>query len=101
VFSGLDSWTPEGTVAPPKNPVLRGLRTVGGYVGFAPSGDQDFIKRVIGVPGDHVVCCDASGRLRINGKPLNEPYLKPGSKNQDLPFDITVPAGRLWVEGDN
>jgi len=67
--------------------------------------ETDFIKRVIGVGGDHLVCCDPQHRLEINGHPLDEPYL-----NQDggagLPsspdaFDITVPAGRLWVMGDN
>ncbi|GGQ58127.1 signal peptidase I [Couchioplanes azureus] len=67
---------------------------------------EDFIKRIIGVPGDHVVCCDAQQRLVINGHPLDEPYIyKDGSGNQDPaadePFDITVPAGRLWVMGDH
>jgi signal peptidase I len=68
-----------------------------------PQG-EDFIKRVIGVGGDHVVCCDHSGgkeRLVINGKPLDEPYLFPGNKPADQEFDITVPQGRLWVMGDH
>jgi signal peptidase I len=101
VFSGVDSWTPESTVTPPHNPVLRELRSVGSYLGFAPSGETDFIKRVIGVPGDRVVCCDTQGRITVNGKVLNENYLFPGSDNRTLPFDITVPPGRLWVEGDH
>jgi signal peptidase I len=101
VFSGVDSWTPESQVTPPHNPVLRELRTAAGYLGFAPSGEQDFIKRVIGVPGDRVTCCDTQGRIQVNGKPLDENYLFPGSNNRTLPFDITVPAGRLWVEGDH
>jgi signal peptidase I len=101
VFSGVDSWTPEGSVTTSHNPVLRDLSKVGSYLGFAPSGEQDFIKRVIGVPGDHVVCCNAQGRITVNGHPLIENYLYPGSDNRTLPFDITVPAGHLWVEGDH
>jgi len=101
VFSGVDSWTPEGSISQPHNPVLRGLRKVGSYLGFAPSGETDFIKRVVGIPGDHVVCCDTQGRLIINGTAMRESYLYPGSDNRTLPFDVTVPPGRLWVEGDH
>jgi signal peptidase I len=101
VFSGVDSWSPEGSVTPPHNPVLRTLSKVGSYLGFAPSGEQDFIKRVIGVPGDHVICCDPQGRITVNGHPLVENYLYPGSDNRTLPFNITVPPGHLWVEGDH
>jgi signal peptidase I len=101
VFSGVDSWTPEGSISQPHNPVLRGLRKVGSYLGFAPSGETDFIKRVVGVPGDHIVCCDNQGRLIINGTAMRESYLYPGSDNRTLPFDVTVPPGRLWVEGDH
>ncbi|MFG3696450.1 signal peptidase I [Micromonospora sp. NPDC047620] len=64
-----------------------------------PDG-EDFIKRVIGVGGDHVVCCDPQERLVINGKPLDEPYIYPGDKTAEE-FDITVPKGRLWVMGDH
>jgi len=64
-------------------------------------GEQDFVKRVIGLPGDHVVCCDDRGRLTLNGKAVDEPYLMPGDDPSDLEFDITVPAGRLWVMGDH
>ncbi|WP_431935101.1 signal peptidase I [Micromonospora sp. RP3T] len=68
-----------------------------------PDG-EDFIKRVIGVGGDHVVCCDRTGgqeRLVINGKPIDEPFVFPGNKVADQDFDITVPKGRLWVMGDH
>lgn len=69
-----------------------------------PDG-EDFIKRVIGVGGDHVVCCDAQDRLTINGRSLDEPYIYSANGQQDKPadqeFDITVPAGRLWVMGDH
>lgn len=101
VFSGVDSWTPEGSVTQPSNPVLREFSKVGSYLGFAPSGEQDFIKRVIGIPGDHVVCCNVQGQITVNGVALKEHYLYPGSDNRTLPFDIVVPPGRLWVEGDH
>ncbi|MFG3557993.1 signal peptidase I [Micromonospora sp. NPDC047557] len=69
-----------------------------------PDG-EDFIKRVIGVGGDHVVCCDAQERLMINGKSLDEPYIFSIDGVRDKPadqeFDITVPKGRLWVMGDH
>ncbi len=69
-----------------------------------PDG-EDFIKRVIGIPGDHVVCCDPQERLMINGKSLDEPYIFSMDGIRDKPadqeFDITVPEGRLWVMGDH
>jgi signal peptidase I len=69
-----------------------------------PDG-EDFIKRVIGVPGDHVVCCDPEERLMINGRSLDEPYIFSMDGIRDKPadqeFDITVPEGRLWVMGDH
>ncbi|HEY1485959.1 MAG TPA: signal peptidase I, partial [Micromonosporaceae bacterium] len=65
--------------------------------------EKVFIKRVIGTPGDHVVCC-VNGRITINGVALVEPYLnhdQPESQAAQFTFDIVVPPGRLWVEGDN
>ncbi|MGH8888596.1 MAG: signal peptidase I [Acidothermaceae bacterium] len=110
VFNGEDSWTPEATTSTPSNPVARAFHDVGGFLGFAPSGEKDFIKRVIGIPGDHVVCCDSKGRITVNGKALDESYLSAGvpvatptttKVNSARPFDIVVPAGRVWVEGDH
>jgi signal peptidase I len=69
-----------------------------------PAG-EDFIKRVIGVGGDRVVCCDDQERLMINGTPLDEPYIFSFDGQRDKPadqeFDVQVPKGRLWVMGDH
>ncbi len=66
------------------------------------TGETDYVKRVIGLPGDHVVCCDDRGRLTVNGEPLRErSYLHPGDDPSELRFDIEVPDGRLWLMGDH
>ncbi|RJL21787.1 signal peptidase I [Bailinhaonella thermotolerans] len=67
---------------------------------FGPD-DKDFIKRVIAVGGDTVECCDARGRLMVNGRPLTEPYIQPGNRPSATPFRAVVPPGRLWVMGDH
>jgi signal peptidase I len=67
----------------------------------APANEKDFIKRTIGVPGDHVVCCDAAGQVTVNGHGLTEPYLFPGNSASTIRFDLTVPAGRVFVLGDH
>ena len=68
--------------------------------------EEDFIKRVIGVGGDHVVCCDDQDRIIVNGHPLDEPYLYRNGNGESDPasedeFDIRVPDGRLWLMGDH
>ncbi|MFG1678337.1 signal peptidase I [Micromonospora sp. NPDC049282] len=73
---------------------------------WSTSEGEDFIKRVLGVGGDHITCCDAQGRIMVNGKPLDEPYVYTDASGiQDKPadqdFDVTIPAGRLWVMGDH
>jgi signal peptidase I len=101
VFDGLDSFTPEFTAAEPTNPVAKAGQALGSVLGITPPDERDFIKRVVGVAGDRVRCCDAEGRLIVNGHPIDEPYLHPGDAPSRTEFDIVVPPGRLWVMGDH
>jgi signal peptidase I len=72
------------------------------FVGLLPDpADEHLIKRVIGVGGDRVVCCDTDDRLTVNGAPIEEPYVYPGDAASTLRFDITVPPGAVWVMGDH
>ncbi|MDO5061094.1 MAG: signal peptidase I [Actinomycetaceae bacterium] len=72
------------------------------FLGLRPESSEQFlVKRVIGTPGDNVICCNSLDQLLVNGKPISEPYLAEGSYNSLQPFNITVPAGKLWVMGDN
>ncbi|MEV8632813.1 signal peptidase I [Streptosporangium sp. NPDC051023] len=101
VFSGVDSWDGEVQFEEPSNPVTGFFRWVGTAFGVVP-GEKDYIKRVIGVPGDTVKCCDAKGRITVNGVPLDEKgYLYPGDVPARDPFEAKVPPGRLWVMGDH
>jgi signal peptidase I len=110
VFNGDGSWEPEPTSGTPSSdPVVRLydatldplFHSIAGLFGTAP-GQEDFIKRVIGVPGDHVACCNASGDVTVNGVALHEQsYLYPGNPPSMQRFSITVPPGRLWVMGDH
>jgi len=102
VFDGADSFTPEGDVAPaPTGLGPRLVRGLASLVGLAPPNETDFVKRVIGTPGDRVACCDPQGRVTVNGVPLDEPYVHPGDAPSTTEFDVVVPEGRLWVMGDH
>ena len=103
VFHDPGGWL-EGVATPTSdNAVVRGIKDVFTFVGLLPQSDEhDLIKRVIGVPGDDVACCDARGRVTVNGVPLNETgYLFPGAAPSTIKFNVKVPAGRIWVMGDN
>ena len=100
VFSGQDSWGPDAP-PPSSNPVVRVFDDV--LSGLGLHSDQTYyIKRVIGLPGDKVACCDAQGRVTVNGVALNEnSYLYPGNPPSTFRFSAVVPAGHVWVMGDH
>jgi signal peptidase I len=114
VFNGDGSWNPNPVQTPPAHdPLVRAydatfrplFRSIAGLFG-TPLDQTDYIKRVIGVPGDHVVCNRACARdhgpVTVNGVALHESsYLYPGAAPSQLRFNIVVPPGRLWVMGDN
>ncbi len=112
VFRGTDNWAPEAGTEPVNNTFLAKLgRTLGDLVGISQPGEKDFIKRVIGLPGDIVECCDAQGRVMVNGQPLDEPYVSENSPLEGRAgpghcgpraFDkVHVAPGNLWVMGDH
>jgi signal peptidase I len=116
VFNGAGTWDASPTEQPVSpNPLgrlyddtLRRLfSSISGLFG-TPLGQVDYVKRVIGVPGDHVRCCNAQGLITVNGVPLHEqsylyPGNVPGSHPAGIPgnFNVTVPPGYLWVLGDH
>ncbi len=110
VFNGTGSWNlPVPGAKASSNPVVRGyddtlgalFHSIAGLFGEVPN-QIDYIKRVIGVPGDHVVCCNSRGQITVNGVALSEKsYLHPHVRPSAGRFNIVVPPGRLWVMGDN
>lgn len=111
VFGHGATWA-DATLDEP-DPVADALRHVGDVLGTGPSHRSHTVKRVIGLPGEKVSCCDTRGRLLVDGKPLDEPYVKnnlpmaTGSEcDSSTPSarcfaEITVPAGSYLVLGDN
>jgi signal peptidase I len=98
VFDGTGSFVRE---EPAVDPVTGALRWAGAALGLAEPAETDFVKRVVGVGGDRVVCCDKRGRIQVNGTSVEEPYLYPGNPPSKVPFDIVVPEGTLWMLGDH
>lgn len=97
VFLDPGDWL-EGAPVPELNTLERVLT----WIGLLPeNAGQHLVKRVIGLPGDHVVCCDEDGRITVNDVPIEETYVIDGVEPSLKPFDVIVPEGHLWVLGDN
>jgi signal peptidase I len=112
VFRGTDNWAPEPTGEPVSNAFGAKLgRTIGDLVGVSRPGERDFIKRVIGLPGDKVACCDEQGRITVNGEPVDEPYIFEDSPLEAPPnprqctsrrfAEVTIGEGEMFVMGDH
>ncbi len=111
VFRGTDNWVPEVTEPVSQTFGAKLGRTVGDLVGVSRPGERDFIKRVIGLPGDKIACCDEQGRITVNGVPVDEPYVEENSPLDAPPnpkqctsrrfAEVTVPAGQMFVMGDH
>jgi len=106
VFKDPGGWLVGQSAAAQPNAVVGAIDWVLSIVGLsAPDSNNHLIKRVIGLPGDTVTCCNAFGQMSVNGIPLNEkPYvnLSPGvTKVSGNDFSVTVPKNSLWVMGDN
>lgn len=101
VFNGTGlRFQPEVFVPPPRNAFDSARRKITGAIGLGAPGERDFIKRVVGVEGDVIQCCDPQGRVTVNGVAIDEPYLFENDPPQ--PFGpVTVPKGHVFVMGDH
>jgi signal peptidase I len=101
VFSDPDKWLGEAPMSESSsisNKLKSGLITVGV---LPDPAKQYLIKRVIGVGGDNVTCCDSSGKVQVNGVSITEPYIYPGDKPSEMKFNVDIPKGFIWVMGDH
>ncbi len=103
VFKDPGGWLKDEQVTSADDPVVvKQIKEFMTFIGLLPSADeQDLIKRVVGVGGDTVKCCDKQGHVTVNGTPLNEPYLHPGDAPSQFKFEVKVPDGRIFVLGDH
>ncbi|MFY1695170.1 signal peptidase I [Solwaraspora sp. WMMA2101] len=112
VFRGTNNWVPENVEDPNLGFTAKLGRTIGDLIGLGRPGEKDFIKRVIGVPGDRIRCCDDQGRLTVNGQPLDESAYVLEDSPLDVPpnpgecrsrqfGEIVVEPGHLFVMGDH
>jgi len=106
VFQDPGGWLPAAPQTPARQPLVEAIDWVLTLVGISATDSQDhLVKRIIGMPGDHVVCCNALGHITVNGAPIDEltylnlPEGDTAASNTD--FDVTVPEGAIWVMGDN
>lgn len=101
VFRDPNNWLPE-IVDYGTNKYVSKVKSALVAVGVLPNpAKQYLVKRVIGVAGDHIVCCTKNDKLSINGVEVTEPYIYAGNKPSEMSFDVTVPAGKIWVMGDH
>jgi len=101
VFRDPDNWLPEPYAAD-RNKYLGMVKDAFVAVGVLPNpAKQYLVKRVIGVAGDKVECCSKDKKLMINGTEIDEPYIYAGNLASESNFNVTVPAGKLWVMGDH
>ena len=101
VFKDPDNWL-GAPPAPTGSAITRDLKRALVDVGVLPDpATQYLVKRVIGVGGDTVLCCDTKGHLVVNGIAVNEPYIFAGNTPSDMKFNVTVPKGYIWVMGDH
>jgi len=101
VFRDPDDWLPE-IIDYDTNKYVSKAKSALVAVGVLPNpAKQYLVKRVVGVEGDHIVCCTKAGNLTINDVEVTEPYIYAGNKPSEMKFDVTVPEGKLWVMGDH
>ncbi|MFT4281365.1 signal peptidase I [Microbacterium sp.] len=105
VFRDPGGWLPTEPT-PARSVLVEAVDWLLSVVGIsAPDSKDHLIKRIIGVPGDHVVCCNAMGQVTVNGVPIDESSYLNLAEGQSAPnvvsYDVTVPEGSLWVLGDN
>ncbi len=101
VFGDPDNWLGNSSQSEDSGigaVVKTGLITVGV---LPDPAKQYLIKRVIGVGGDKVVCCDKAGKIQVNGVSITEPYIFAGDKPSDMQFNVEIPKGFIWVMGDH
>ena len=104
VFKDPGGWLPANTDAniTPQTPLAQaGEWFLSAFGLAAPDSSQHLVKRTIGLPGDHIVCCSANGHLTINGVVINEVDLDKGVEPSSMKFNVVVPAHKLWMMGDN
>ena len=101
VFRDPNNWLPE-IVDYNTNKYVAKAKSALVAVGVLPNpAKQYLVKRVIGVAGDHIVCCTKDEKLSVNGIEVTEPYIYAGNKPSEMKFDVTVPVGKIWVMGDH
>lgn len=72
------------------------------FLGLMPDTSAHYVvKRVVGLGGDEVECCDEQGRLMVNGEPVEEPYVHPGDEPSAVEFEVSVPEDHVWLLGDH